>query len=119
MTVPQRIKDYAASAQVMNAARQVEFETGVTISQIFSKDRHAAISQARQLVYLLAWQRGASKSAIARVMQRDHSSVSHGITAMLEEGGSVRHKLKLLARRDELIAELAKIEEILADGSAT
>lgn len=97
ITIPQM--PWAPSQGFVSAARKVSAEreahisppdvtrlidvvaeaTGFTADQILSHTRGGAVEKARHLVMFEAHAAGVSKAAIGRAMNRDHSTVLHGI----------------------------------------
>jgi hypothetical protein len=59
----------------------VSAETGVGIRDIYGNRRGQMIAHARQLAMYIAARGGVSIAAIGRALNRDHSTVSHGIKA--------------------------------------
>jgi hypothetical protein len=59
----------------------VAAETGVGVRDIYGNRRGQAIAHARQLAMYIAARGGVSMSAIGRALNRDHTTVSHGIKA--------------------------------------
>lgn len=55
--------------------------TGIPARMIYGQFGPRAVTEARQLVYYLAHERGISLSDIGRFMHRDHSTVASGIKA--------------------------------------
>ena len=53
--------------------------TGVPACAILGRCRQPQIARARHMTYLAMYARGASFETIGRLMQRDHSTVLHGV----------------------------------------
>lgn len=60
-------------------AQQVALDTGIPINQILSRERRHVVARARHLVMYRAHKAGHSLSHIGRCLDRDHTSVIHGI----------------------------------------
>lgn len=59
----------------------VAAEAFVPARDILGKSRRASVCEARHLVMYLASQEGIAQSTIASYLNRDHTTVSHGIRA--------------------------------------
>jgi chromosomal replication initiation ATPase DnaA len=57
------------------------WEYGISPSDIFGYSRRANIAEARQRVYLECSKAGATLAAIGRAMNRDHTTIMHGVSA--------------------------------------
>lgn len=78
---------------------------GVTVEQIKSADRHRDIVQARQAFCDLARrQTGASFQAIARKINRDHSTVIHAISVVSD---------RIFARDKDFCVYYEKLERMI------
>lgn len=73
---------YVASAEKMrDILKQVSRETGVSVDAILGSSKVAAISAARQMVMAISAREGMSTTRIGKLLQRDHTTVMHGIAA--------------------------------------
>jgi chromosomal replication initiation ATPase DnaA len=66
---------------VRRVVEAVSANTGISVADIKGNRRFASIAAARQLVYFVAHKNGATIPAIAFAMNRDVSTVVHGINA--------------------------------------
>ena len=66
---------------VSEIATAVSAETGIGKALIYGKSRRQSIVHARQLVMYIAHERGISEPLIGLAMNRDPSTVHHGIKA--------------------------------------
>lgn len=69
----------AGARKVKPFVNAVSEATGIPAHLFYGRRRTAHISQARQLVYFLAHQSGISLSDIGRAMNRDHTTIMHGV----------------------------------------
>lgn len=60
---------------------EVAEATGITPRQIYSTSRKAHVARARQIVMYEARKRGLSLAQIGHAMNRDHTTVMHGVRA--------------------------------------
>lgn len=74
-------EDWSADERALLALLAACRRLGVTLDQLRSRDRNPTLDRIRHGAMWLARNRGASLSAIGRVLDRDHSTVSHGIAA--------------------------------------
>ncbi len=75
-----KIRD-GAVGPVMLIAEEVAAATGVPVRAILGRRRDAKTVEARQLVMFLARRHGMSFPAIGYALNRDHSTVKHGVAA--------------------------------------
>lgn len=75
-----KIRD-GAVGPVMQISEEVAAATGVPIRSILGRDRDAKTAEARQLVMFLARRAGLSFPAIGYAMNRDHTTIKHGVEA--------------------------------------
>jgi len=68
-------------ALVHSIVDAVALRTGFTGAEIMGARRWASLAAARQLVYFIANERGVNTPQIALAMNRDTSTVIHGIKA--------------------------------------
>lgn len=96
MTLDERIAQIRAQrpnpcrtpkAIVAAIATEVAAGTGLPLSSILSPRRDAALAQARQVVMFEARQRGLSYPAIGYAMNRDHTTIIHGVRREAERRG--------------------------------
>ena len=67
---------------------------------IYKDTRFTEIMRARKALYLALFMRGASKSKIGQVMNRDHSTVMYGLKAagvLMERDAEFKSKVEYLA----------------------
>lgn len=62
-------------------------ETGIQAERITGHERIRAVAHARQAVMLACHRAGHSKAAIGRALNRDHTTVMHGIKVAMARGG--------------------------------
>ena len=79
ITEAQAIAAQPGRAAVMRAIRDVSAQPGVPQSAIMGYDRRPRIVAARHLAIRIAHEAGVSMAEIARVMHRDHTTISHAI----------------------------------------
>lgn len=60
-------------------AKRVCQETGLDYSLVMGRCRETQFTQARQLIWSIAQQNGASLAQIGRVFNRDHTTIMSGI----------------------------------------
>lgn len=79
--IPVRVKSYKVSTlTVKDVKKAVAEEFGVLVEDIDGRMRTANLALARQVVYFAAWKfANKSYAAIGRVLDRDHSTVIHGV----------------------------------------
>lgn len=70
------IKDRASIRAI---AKQVCAETGLRMPDIMGRSRMAHLCRARELMWFIAHENGASLPQIGRVFGRDHTTILHGI----------------------------------------
>ena len=68
-------------ALVHSIVGEVALRTGFTAAEILGARRWASLAAARQLVYFIAHSAGVNTPQIALAMNRDTSTVIHGIKA--------------------------------------
>ena len=90
----EQIRRLAPVNEVSAIAEAVALLIGLTVDDIMGRRRGQPAVEARQLVMYVAWRRGFSKCAIGRAMDRDHSTVVHGIRAEAERRGELDHLAK-------------------------
>lgn len=85
----EQIRRLAPVNEIYAIAEAVAMLSGLTVDDIMGRrlDQHAA--EARQLVMHVASRRGFSKSAIGRAMDRDHTTVAHGVRAEAARRGEL------------------------------
>ena len=66
---------------VNEIAIAVSAETGIPKAMIYGKSRRRNVAEARQLVMYIAHLRGLSTTLIGMCLDRDHTTVMHGIKA--------------------------------------
>jgi chromosomal replication initiation ATPase DnaA len=78
-----RCEDIAAlgAGKVKPIVDAVAEATGIQARFLYGHGRTARVAEARQLIYYLAHKKGINYSAIGRAMNRDHTTVIHGIRA--------------------------------------
>jgi chromosomal replication initiation ATPase DnaA len=70
------------SAVVLSIADLVSEETGIRLAEIYGHSRVPKVVMARQLVMYICYERhGLSYPAIGHALNRDHSTVLHGVRA--------------------------------------
>lgn len=85
----------AACQQVLDARKgtveqivaEVAAATGLTAKAIYSTSRRANVARARQIAMYEARQHGLSLAQIGHAMNRDHTTVLHGIRAEEQRRG--------------------------------
>lgn len=70
-----------AAAKMRDIIAQVSRATGVSADAILGDSRVANIAAARQMVMSIAQRQGMSTTRIGKLLQRDHTTVMHGIAA--------------------------------------
>jgi chromosomal replication initiation ATPase DnaA len=78
----QAFADIKSKAPIRAIVRQVAKLTGIPQEDILSPKRDRATARARQMVMWKARQEGHSFPAIGKALQRDHTSVLHGVRAI-------------------------------------
>lgn len=73
--------------QVRDIANAVAAEAALPVDAIFGPRRDAEVAGARQIVMFIAWRRGFKLEAIGCALDRDHTTVLHGIRAEAKRRG--------------------------------
>jgi chromosomal replication initiation ATPase DnaA len=73
------LADIHPEEAIAEVVAYVEYLTGVSRGRILSRSRDRNTARARQMVMWKARQKGYSLTAIGRALNRDHTSVLHGI----------------------------------------
>lgn len=71
------------TAEAAAIVETVAKEMGVTFDDIIGEARDAPIAKARMHAYLAIWEVCGNYSLTARLMQRHHSTVMHGVNTAL------------------------------------
>jgi chromosomal replication initiation ATPase DnaA len=82
-------------AAVAEVAAPIAEETGVPIGLIMGRDRTREVSAARHRLMAALWRQGHSVTWIARVLERDHTTVMSGLRKAL---GADVYKAEVVAR---------------------
>lgn len=68
--------DVVTRLKVIELAKPIESETGVSLTRILGKERIGRIVRARHMLFAAMWRAHFSHSEIASVLKVDHSTVS-------------------------------------------
>jgi chromosomal replication initiation ATPase DnaA len=81
--------------------------TGIPAGAFYGRGKKKKIAEARQLVMYLANRGGVSLSAIGRALNRDHTTVMHGVRVEAKRRGEVKFihtgKVAVAVKRNDVL----------------